>query len=180
MKFVELGLSVLMAASPVVCLERRVLELSLEGYIDADLYDRLDKEIVIMVPVECRSRNPLQPKNLEEALQFLDWALPLDLKSSFGQPSHDPDGSKVVIFGSGFYTNYLGADSRSFEFLGSLWESSEYCRNYLAERVDEGPAACAIYAAEEYARWQVPRPPAGLGNGPSSMPPSRKELGLPE
>lgn len=166
------------AAAPMVCLQPRTLELQPLPFDTEDHRSLRVHELVVTIPVSCRSGKVLQPVDLREGLRYLDWALPLDLKSAFGQKSDSGEGA--IIYGASLYSGYSEGDSEAFRYLGGLWSESEYCKDYMRDHPDEGEIGCVVYLAEEYARWQVPRKPWDFESMTPSQPPPRKELDLPE
>lgn len=152
-----------------MCLDLHVISLQRPSGVLLKLQIELRNKVVLRLPVECQSRKPLIPKKREEAITFLDLAIPLDLKSSVTQ------GAGGLAQASGAFTEYLpNASSEVLFELGSIWNKGGYCKSFNKMN-SFGPAGCTRDLYDFLRAAYSKRSPHNGITGEVSTPPSKEE-----
>lgn len=123
------------------------------------------KNINLLIPVDCKTEKVLVPKSNDEYLQFLDLALPINLKSGAVQGC----GSRAT--NNSVYTVYrYNADWVALERLGEYWKKSPACQSILTKNAKAFPVDCAVSFYNEYRANFMPRDSFSLDRNPAQIP----------
>jgi hypothetical protein len=158
--------SALLTAKPNWCFREEKLFVPRKGIQIIPADSKRKKVINILVPIDCVTGKDKLPNTDDELLVFLDFALPLDLKSGSVQGCGSiPDAANI-------YTNYrFNADYVALKRLAELWKSSAACERIISSEKNLAPLACTLDTYEKYRAQFMPRDAWDtLNNVPSKIP----------
>lgn len=146
-----------------ICLKSEVLNIQVDRGFSIGPIRK--KHIEIFIPVDCKKTIPLIPKSDAQLLQFLDLALPIDLKSAAVQ------GCGSIATGRTFSTVYrYDADWVALGRLAELWQASRSCKNILSKDKALLPIACTASFYNLYRANFMQRENSEVHRAPAQIP----------
>jgi hypothetical protein len=147
----------------VICLKNETLKIPEDRGFSIGPARR--KTIDIFIPIDCKKKTPLIPKSDAQLLQFLDFALPVDLKSGAVQ------GCGSIATGRTFATVYrYDADWVALGRLAQVWQASKSCQTILAKDKSLLPIACTVSFYNLYRANFMQRDNRSVDREPAQIP----------